>query len=279
VAGRRAKLRAVRQGPRIRLKRLDRRDLRGVDVALGAEVARVTGGAGSGDSAIPDPRLLAMAFVPEVGSPMRGWRRESADVSTGEADRLDQRHVAGHAHAVRRLQVCGPDAVAVEAAACDCRAHLHGIASRLTVAGVAPERGIGRRPPDLLGVARVGELQVAGARRRRWRPLNPILDGAVVTIGAVRRLRPERGGGFPGSRVASHTGGEELAMLPVVEAVLRHPCQRGAAGERADDEEGDQACPEPHRLPARGRVRNAGGRRKRSLSLRRSRVTRACSRV
>ena len=230
---------------------------------------------------LPDPRLLAMAFVARSREPRCESRgRESADVGTGRRTAWTSgtwqvtHAVSGASRCAARMPWQSRQLPH------DGRAHLHGIASGLAMARAAPERGIGRRPPDLLGVARVGELQVAGARGRRRRPLHPILDRAVVAVGAVRRLRPERGGGLGGAGVASDAGGEELAMLPVVEAVLRHPCQGGAAGERADDEEqGPRRDAEPHRPPARGRVRSAGGSGTTSVSLRRSRVTRACSLV
>jgi len=279
VAGWCAELHPEGQGSGIGRERLDRRDLWSVDVTLAAEVACVTDGAGGCDAPASRARLLTVTSLPELGSPVRGRGWESAHVGAGEADRLDEGDVANDARGIRCLQVGGADVVAVEAVPHHGLAYLHGIGTGLRVTGAAPDRGIRRRPQDPIGMARMRELQVAGAWGRRRRPLHPLLDGAVVAVGAVRRLGPERGGGFGGARVASHAGGEELAMLPVVEAVLRYPCQGGAAGKRGEGEQKAEPRSDPHRLPARGRVRKAGGRRNTSASLRRRRVTRAWRRV
>jgi hypothetical protein len=54
-----------RQRSRVRFQRLDGLHLGRVHVALGAEVARVAGGARGGDGAFAGPGLLAMALLDE----------------------------------------------------------------------------------------------------------------------------------------------------------------------------------------------------------------------
>ena len=78
VTRRRAKLRPVSQGPSIRLQRLDGGYLRRVDVALGAEVARVAGSTGGRNAAVAHARLVAVSLLVEAGSPVRGRGGEAA---------------------------------------------------------------------------------------------------------------------------------------------------------------------------------------------------------
>ena len=161
----------------------------------------------------------------------------------GEPNRLHQRHVAGDARGVGCLEVRGADAVAVEAAPHHGDANLHGIGAGLSMAGAAPESLNPAAPAstssawlEWVNFRLLARGPAGGAQS------TVLLDRAVVTVGAVRRRGPERGAGLGGSGVAADAGGKELAMLPVVEALLRHPCHGGAAGERAEDEQQARAA-------------------------------------
>ena len=226
----------------------------------------MTGGARGGDRRALPARLLAVAFARRSrerdAKPGRGTR---ATCVAGEPNRLHQRHVAGDARGVGRLEVRGPDAVAVEAVPHHGQLHLHGIGAALGVAGAALERwNRRRRPPDLLGVARVGELEIAGA----WgRPaaLQSTVSSMVPSWQSAQfaGCGPERGAWNPplprGSRRRwgrardAASGRSDPARTPG-----QRPCRwraRRSASTRPHQR------PEPHRLPARGRVRSAGGSR------------------
>ena len=226
VTGRRLELGGERERARIGLQRLDRLDLGRVHVALGAEVARVAGRARGGDLAFAGAGLLAMALLDEARRAVRSRRGEARDVGAGQADRPHQRHVAGDARAVGRFQVLGLHPVAVETVPHHRQLHLHRVGAGLGVTRPALQGGIGLGPTDRLGVAPVGEREIAGAWPRRGCPVHRLLDRAVVALGAVHRRRPQGGAGLRRAGVAARAGREERAMLPMVEVLLRHPGQR-----------------------------------------------------
>ena len=66
----------------------------------------------------------------------------------------------------------------------------------------------------------MSEAEVGSRRARRWRPIDPLLDCAVMTLGTVLRLRPQGGTSQGHTAVAAGAPGKERTVLPVVEPVL-----------------------------------------------------------
>jgi len=212
---------------------------------------------------------------------MRLRSREIGYPRPGEPDRLHQSHVARRTRRIRRVEVRAPDPVAVETVLRNRRPHAHGIVTLPGVAGAASERGVGAAGAGHgTGVAHVGESKVADPRRNRRIPFHRFFDAPLVTGCAVGRAGPKGPAGILRPGVASEAARKERAMLPVIEAVLEHAGRHTACANEQGQQEGQEAQGSGfHRDPARDRPRNAGGRGTASVSLRKSSVRRARSRV
>jgi hypothetical protein len=172
----------------------------------------------------------------------------------------------------------GPNAVAIETVLRHREANLHSIGSRLGVTGPAVEQGISvDRAAHRLDVIAVGEPQVGWWRSGGRPPADGFLDDPVVAVGTRGWLGPGCFGLVLYTGMTAGALGEEVTVLPVIEAILR----LGVATLEQDQhgkERRQQPASRDHD-PARGRVLIARGRGTWSAPLPKSSVTRAFSRV
>ena len=102
VAGRRLQLSLDGEGASIRRQRLNRSDLRSVDVAFTTEVPRVAGGARRGHRTVSCASgQTAVALELEASRLVRLRDGKLGHIRPGKLDRLGERHVAGGAGGVR----------------------------------------------------------------------------------------------------------------------------------------------------------------------------------
>jgi hypothetical protein len=112
--------------------------------------------------------------------------------------------------------------VAIETVLRHREADLHSIGGRLGVTRPAVEQGIrASRAAQRLGVIAVSEPQVGRWRTRGRPPADGLLDDPVVAVRTCGRLGPERVGRVLYADMAAGALGEEVTVLPVIEAILR----------------------------------------------------------
>ena len=258
VTRRRPQLCIVCRRSIVRSQRLYGRHLRRIHVAVAAELAGVTGGA-----RLRDFLLTTCSSQPSMQSEgkitlfVRGWHRKFGHVLAGKANCAGERDVTCCTAAVRRGKVRGLDLMAIQAALHDSKANLHSLAAECVACFASERRVLFGCPNDGLRMHSMGETKVRSRRARRWRPIDSLLDGAVMTLGTVRRLRPHGGSSEGHAGMAAGAPGKERTVLPVIEAVvgLGKPSLEHTWN---NQEQHEQAASHDH-VPARRRARCARG--------------------
>src|SRR6266487_1209207 len=138
-----ATLAAYRRGPRVRRQCLDLAPLRGVHVALQAELSGVARGAARSRRPCGLPVALG---APISRLLVRGGSRERRHVLLGEPGGPRKRHVTGRARRIGGGEVCRSNAVAIEAAMRIERHDRHPRSPLLLVTGDTRRRAADRCP-------------------------------------------------------------------------------------------------------------------------------------
>jgi hypothetical protein len=192
-------------------------------MAFAAEVPRVTGGAGCGYLIAPAFHAgeLAVQLKGKTRALVRRRLRKLGHILPGQERGAWQWQVTGSTAGVGCRQVSGSNLVTVETALYHRQAHAHPLAP-LGVARLASQHGVHTgRTAHGFRVLVMSEAEIAAGRARWWPPFNLLFNASIVAIGTTGDSRPQRSVVFREPGVAAGTARKELAVLPMIEAVLR----------------------------------------------------------